>query len=374
MLDLNHKARRFRESLFLLAIGLVLPVAALSQEARPFEVLVVGDSHISGQGLKPKNKFYSLVVDWLQDEVLGKDRKIDLKVKAHAGSRIDMHREELAKMKKVGDDFNKYYYDEANISSPSIRRQIDDAADEYRDPKSVELVMLSGCITDVLVGQIVNPFYPAKKLRERIKRFCGGSMNALLRHIADTFPNAKIVVVGYFPIASTKGDVRTMVRYFARIAAVPPKLQFVFTNPLSRPALALLRNRITKRSRIWVKDSDRHIQGAISALNSDLGEKRAIFVASPIPESASYATKNSLLWEIGPDHLPNDETYAERKVGCASVFTEMKYQHYGRKSTLMCELSSVAHPNVEGSKAFSGAITTALRSNFFNREPASGNQ
>ena len=52
--------------------------------------------------------------------------------------------------------------------------------------------MLSGCITDVLVGDIVNPVYPEQKLRERIKRFCGGSMTALLRHTADTFPNAKI--------------------------------------------------------------------------------------------------------------------------------------------------------------------------------------
>ena len=374
MSDLYYKPLRFRESMFLLAIGLVLPVAALSQETRPFEVLVVGDSHISGQGLKPQNKFYSLVVEWLQNEIVGKDRKVDLKVKAHAGSRIDIHPEELTAMKKAGDDVNKYYYGEANISSPSIRRQIDDAAAEYRDPKSVELVMLSGCITDVLVGDIVNPFYPERKLRERIKRFCGGSMNALLRHIADTFPNAKIVVVGYFPIASKKGDVRTMVRYFSRIAGVPPGLQFVFTNPLSRPAMSLLRNRITRRSRLWVKESDRHIHGAISAVNKDLREKRVIFVASPIPESASYATKNSLLWEMGPDHVPNDETYAERKVGCASVFTEMKYQHYGRISTLMCELSSVAHPNVEGSKAFSGAITAALKSNFFNREPALGSQ
>jgi hypothetical protein len=371
---MNYRALRFRESIFLLAIVLVLPVAAFSQEARPFEVLVVGDSHISGQGLKPQNKFYSLVAQWLQNEVLGKDRKLDLKVKAHAGSRIDIHREELADMIKAGDDVNKYYYDEANISSPSIRRQIDDAAAEYRDPKSVELVMLSGCITDVLVGDIVNPFYPEKKLRERIKRFCGGSMAALLRHVADKFPNAKIAVIGYFPIASKKGDVRTMVRYFSRIAGVPPKLQVVFTNPLSRPAMSLLRNRIARRSKIWVKDSDRYIQDAIAAVNKDLREKRAIFVASPIPESASYATKNSLLWEIGPDHVPNDETYAERKVGCASVFSEMKYQHYGKLSTLMCELSSVAHPNVEGSKAFSGAITTALKLNFFKGEPNLGNQ
>ena len=165
-----------------------------------------------------------------------------------------------------------------------------------------------------------------------------------------------------------------MVRYFSRIAGVPPKLQVRFYKSSEQAGHVLTEKQDHQAVEIWVEESDRHIQAAIAALNSDLREKRAIFVASPIPESASYATKNSLLWEIGPDHVPNDETYAERKVGCASVFSEMKYQHYGRISRLMCELSSVAHPNVEGSKKFSGAITKALKLNFFDREPNFGNQ
>lgn len=71
--------------------------------------------------------------------------------------------------------------------------------------------------------------------------------------------------------------------------------------------------------------------------------------------------KSSYLWEIGKNHRPNDDTYAERKVGCARVFSEMKYQHYGRLSRKMCELSSVAHPNVDGSRAYAEAIKVNLR-------------
>ena len=106
-------------------IGAIVPFQpSLAQDNSRFEMLIVGDSHISGQGLREKDKFYSLVRDWLEDEVLD-PQIVDLKVKAHAGSRISMHPEELAAMQKAGDDMNKFHYPEANISSPSIKTQIE---------------------------------------------------------------------------------------------------------------------------------------------------------------------------------------------------------------------------------------------------------
>jgi hypothetical protein len=103
---------------------------------------------------------------------------------------------------------------------------------------------------------------------------------------------------------------------------------------------------------------------AIAKINARLDKPKILFVESPITAESSYATKNPLIWEIGKNHIPNDETYGERKTGCAKVFAEMKYKHYGRLSTRMCELSSVAHPNVEGSKAFAEAIKDKLKSTF----------
>ena len=239
-------------------------------------------------------------------------------------------------------------------------RQIDVAKTEYADPASVDLVMLSGCITDVLVADIVNPFYPKKKLRKRIEKFCGRSMKDLIAHTAASFPNAAIVVVGYFPIASEQSDMKTMLRYFLNIISVPPSLQFFFTNPASRFLLSGLRKKIAARCRFWVKESDLAIQNAISDAYRKYPDRKILFVASPFDEELSYGTRSSHLWEIGKDHRPNDDTYAERKIGCAKVFSEMKYQHYGRLSRKMCELSSVAHPNIAGSRAYAEAIKSSL--------------
>jgi hypothetical protein len=348
---------------FALAFCVLHMPSSYAQELPPYEMLVVGDSHISGQGLKEPNKFYFIVKEWIQNDVFGTSRKLNLKVKAHAGSRINLHPDEVKAMKKTGDDMELPRYAEANVSFPSIRMQIAAARAEYPDPQKVDLVMLSGCITDVLVMDIVSPFYKMKKLRERIRKFCGGSMQELLGHITATFPNAKVVVVGYAPIASRQSDLDTTARYFFKIIRFPPKLQFLATNPVMRQFLKPFRNKFAERSDVWLAESNREIRAAITKINSHFPEPRVFYVETPIKPESSYGTPKPMVWEVGPNHEPNDETYAERKAGCAKVFTEMKYKYYGRLSTRMCELSSIAHPNVAGSRAFAEPIKESLKKN-----------
>lgn len=339
-----------------LAVCVLFVSRVFSQELRPYEILVVGDSHISGQGLKEQNKFYFIVTEWIQNDVFGTARKVNLKVKAHAGSRITLHPGEVKAMQQSGDDINMPRYVEANLSAPSITMQVDVARVEYPDPSKVDLVMLSGCITDVLVMDIISPFYPMKKLHERIRRFCGESMLRLLDHVTTSFPNAKIVVVGYAPIASRQSDIKTTARYFFRIISFPTKLQFLGTNPVVRQFLKPFRNKFAERSDVWIAESNKEIMAGIEKTNSHFSAPRVFYVGSPIKSGSSYGTREPLVWEVGTSNEPNDETYRERLAGCAQVFTEMKYQHYGRLSTRMCELSSVAHPNVAGSRAFASAI------------------
>jgi hypothetical protein len=358
--------RRTRSSPVLLAavlvVGLWLAGSAAGQDAREFNMLVVGDSHIAGQGLRDQNKFYNLVRDWLASPASGLGRNVNLKVKAHGGSRLDLHADELAKMQKAGDDITKYHYWEANISQPSIRMQIDDARREYTSGDDVDLVMMSGCITDVLVGNIINPFVSEKHLRSDIARYCGEWMQKTLEHIAATFPRAEIVVVGYFPIAAKKADLKKIIPYFLRIISFPRCLQCLFTNPVTRQAFKPLRNKIGKRSAIWLADSNAAITAAVERVNGKLGRPRVHFVRSPITADRAYGGKDPLLWEVGRDQRPNDETYEVRRVECKKVFDDLKYQHCGRLSTRMCELSSVAHPNVAGARLFADAITNTLKS------------
>lgn len=366
---LSFSVERYRQIRIWAITGFVLSLCVLqvpssyAQELPPYEMLVVGDSHISGQGLKEPNKFYFIVKEWIQNDIFGPSRKVNLKVKAHAGSRINLHHDEITAMKKTGDDMELPRYAEANISFPSIRMQVEAAKAEYPDPQKVDIVMLSGCITDVLVMDIVSPFYKMKKLRERIRKFCGDSMQGLLGHVATTFPRAKVVVIGYAPIASPKSDIETTARYFFKIVRFPPKLQFLATNPVMRQFLKPFRNKFAERSDIWLAESNREIRAAISKTNSHFPEPRIFYVESPIKPESSYGTPKPMVWEVGPNHEPNDETYVERKAGCANVFKEMKYKYYGRLSNRMCQLSSIAHPNVEGSRAFAESIKESLRKN-----------
>src|SRR5688572_7111090 len=282
-------------SLFLASrSSLALPKFDFADDSKTFEMLVVGDSHISGQGLQEKNKFYYLVRQWLQNEVFGESRKVNLRVKAHSGSRISLHEDELEKMKQAGDDFNKFHHPEINISFPSIRMQLDAARKTYESGESVNLIMLSGGITDVLVANTVNPFLSEKEMRELIHKYCSEALFGLLEHAANSFPNAVIAVIGYYPIISTKSDVNRLSKYLFKVVKFPHPLQWTLTNGTSKQFMKILRKNMAKRSRIWVAESNREMREAIAKVNAKFEKPRVIFVQSPITEENCYATKNSL--------------------------------------------------------------------------------
>lgn len=349
---------------FMLAGRGVLPQIGATPET--FEMLVVGDSHISGQGLREENKFYYLVKEWLQTDVFGAARQVNLKVKAHSGSRISLHADELEKMQAAEDDYNKFYHQEINISFPSITEQINVARKEYERAEAVNLIMLSGGITDVLVANTINPFIKEEKLRELIHQYCGEAMRGLLEQTVETFPNAQIVVVGYFPIISTKSDINKISRYLFKVVKFPQPFQFALTNGVSKQFMKILRKKMAMRSRLWVTESSREIRDAIAKVNSKFNQPRVIFVETPITEETCFGTKNSLLWETDEDNFPADERYADRKRECPKAFDEMKYQHYGKLSVRLCELAAIGHPNIEGAKAYSEAIKNRFRANLLD--------
>jgi hypothetical protein len=348
---------------FLLASRSGLSAPKRAETARPFEILVVGDSVVSGQGLQEKNKSYSLVKEWLQKEIFGESREVNLKVKAHSGARISLHADELKNLLAAGDDFNKFYHREINLSFPSIEAQIDAARREYESAESVNLILLSGGITDVTVANIINPFFKEEKMRAQIHQYCREAMRGLLEHATETFPNAAVAVVGYFPMISTKSDANKISKFFLKVVKFPQPLQIAFTNNLSKQLMKILRKKMANRSRIWVEQSNREICEAIGKVNSKLDQPRIFFVKTPITEETCYATKNSMLWQTDEDNLPNDEMYSERKIECRKAFDELNFRDYGRFTNRMCEIMGIGHPNIEGARAYAEAIKNALRAN-----------
>lgn len=357
--------RQFVEQFGLAAATLLtartLGLSSSRSETRPFEMLVVGDSHMSGQGLREDNKFYYLVKEWLRTEVFAGTRDVRMKVKAHSGARLELHVDELSKMQKAGDDLFKPHHQEANLSQPSIRSQIDTARKEYDDPKLVDLVMVSGGITDVLVANTINPFFEEEKLKRLIRQYCNEGMHSLLKYASAIFPNAQIVVVGYFPIVSTSSDMNKVSRYLLKAVKFPHPLGFAFTNGVSKQFMKVLRKKMAERSKLWVAESNRALRDAVHRTNANLKTDRVLFVESPITEARSFGTERSMLWDTDKDNLPADQRYTERKQICPQVFSELKHHHYGKMSVRMCELAAIGHPNVEGARATAEAITAKLK-------------
>ena len=362
----NHSRRQFLKQLgafagLLLAGKNALPFSVFAESDDVFDVLVVGDSFIWCQGMREEKKFYYIVKEWLRREVFDGKREVNLKVKAHSGARIFIHDDQIKKMRKVGEDPTKFHHPEVDISFPSIEWQVETARKEYENPASVKLVMVSGGITDMIVGNTINPFLGKSKFRRMIHDYLNVAMAKLLEQTTAAFPNAQVVVVGYFPIVSTKSDVNKITKYLMKVVKFPHPLQFLFTNDFSKQFMKIVRKETTKRSRIWLSESNKQLREAVRKTNEKLGRERVIFVETPIPEEKSFATKNSMLFGLSDDNLPEDEIYEERKVICSQVFKEIKYKPFSLLSNRFCELASVAHVNYEGSKAYAEAIKTQLK-------------
>jgi hypothetical protein len=369
----NYSRRQFLKQLGAFAAvftagKFAVPFSVFAQDDSDFEMLVVGDSFIWGQGLREEDKFYYLVKEWLQREIFQNTRRVNLKVKAHSGAKIYLQESQLEKMRKAGEDPEKFHYPEADISFPSITFQVDAARREYENPESVKLVMMSGGITDLVVGNTVNPFLRESKMREIIHKYSHAAMTNLLEKISNNFPQAYIVVVGYFPIVSTRSDVNKITKYLMKIVRFPHPLQFLLTNLFSKQFMKIVRKAVSERSRIWFYESNKELRDAVLQANEKCRRTQILFVESPITEENCFATKNSLLFGMDNDNKPEDELYKERKRECPKVFKEIKYKPFGFISTRMCELASVAHPNKAGSVAYAEAIKTRLKS-FFQKNP-----
>ncbi len=353
--------RAFVSRIGLAAAGLsVLPFSSPAQKLDPIEVLVVGDSFIWGQGLREEDKFYSLIARWLRDDLYNGSRSVNLVVKAHSGARIRLHEKQLERMKRVGQPTDKFYYQEADISFPSITTQVDTAHREFADPTRVKLVMVAGGITDLVVGNAINPFMKKSKFRRLVHTHCHQEMSQLLSHVTDLFPAAVVAVFAYFPIVSTKSDMNKITKYLMKIVKFPHQLQWLLTNGFSKQFMKIVRKATSDRSRLWFEESNRELTDAVAKANARLRSPRVFFVPSPVTEATCYATPNSLLWSLDNDNRPEDDLYRERIEKCPQVFDEIKYKPFGPISVRLCELASVAHVNKAGSIAYAESAKKVL--------------
>ena len=371
----------------LLVILLTLP--ALSQQSssvsfptnsQPYNLLILGDSITWGQGLKKEHKAWFQVKVWLEKQLR---RPVVERVEAHSGAVIDSGPPRAV---QTPDDH------EVNLGFPSINEQVDTALRFYGDGTRVDLVLISGCGNDVGTQSFLNA-ESSEALHRMTEQKCEPLMETLLRKVTSSFPNAQVIVVGYYPFFSENTPNDFVTRSLARSLINT-------TNPaVAQESSKQLFERLASNSREWFKASDKAIDNAVRKINEELstgirnpakqgdagvGTQRVAFAKVEFPPEYSFATKQTRLWgfnrspfrlmlvflSLGRIELPtNDEVRRQRSASCdvfykATTNETVDQKRQRRNRRLLCRYASIGHPNRKGATLYADAIVEVLKEKF----------
>ena len=340
----------------------------------PLHMLVLGDSIMWGQGLKQERKFWWRVKCWLEDKT---GRAVREKVVAHSGAHIDNPSTTPPKFTSTDG--------EVNLPFPTVNQQLDNVLEFYGNRRSkVDLVLVDGCINDVDVRNLLDATTSPEWLRERITGPCRRGMQALLRRITSSFPNAQVLVTGYYRIVSSETDDNVFLRQLVKKNSTKPEARQMTDRQM--------RDRLITISELWYEVSTASLEDAVKRVNADLEARdlppRITFVEIEFSPEHSFAAAHTLLWNFvfastnlsgvrkviialsfgTAAYKPNDDVRESRVKSCNETFKRPKgikeskdEKKYREDHLLMCRYASLGHPNQMGALIYAEAIKGKLQ-------------
>lgn len=341
---------------------------------KPFKMLVLGDSVVWGQGLDDKDKFSYLISEKVK-ELLRRD--VEIQDFSHSGATIvPIYKESLKE------------HGEVPIPSPTIREQYISAISKYDCVEKevttsgnagrgivcedVNLILMNGCINDVALQKILNPFITKKEIKKRSKRYCSEEMTKLLNELSATFVNAKIIVTGYFPIigrgagSTPPGTARELFEAFVmkrKRMKVPREFRI---DPSS-----WIVSRMAELSQAWASASNCYLSDSVMEANRRVEKRQIHFVTVDFAPTEAYGAKDTKLWRIqGFDSnrqpLTDDPKLDERRYTyCCKARADLDDVKMEPSFRLMlkyfCQPAGAGHPNAEGALKYRDAIWNVLR-------------
>lgn len=350
------------------ALGFLVPPSfaqLLTPEGkRPLEMLALGDSVIWGQGLKEEHKFVFMVREWLKQEI-GNEVRLNFN-HPHSGATI---------FPELDKDTN--FDGEVNDSSPSILKQVENSLKDYKtravnplDAAMVDLIIVDGGINDAQAVSIV--ISKRSTLTEKARIHCFNGMSVLLDKIAKTYPNARILVTGYFPLISTKTNPTELLDDILTVFGenkLQPVISLFGKKILnSVPGKLRLRTFLNDRSLTWYTESNKALKMAVEEFNAKnslplesvhfaTDNPRVFFVDIPFGEANCYGVDGTTyLWRIRDKTQTNDERFGDRQIVCEEARNKNQLVKLAS-----CHRAAAFHPNIEGAKAYRDAIQNKLR-------------
>jgi lysophospholipase L1-like esterase len=365
---------------------------------RPLRMLVLGDSVMWGQGHLAKNKFSYRLRDWLCEQRNGgkcsNEEDVQIHVEAHSGAIISKPEEESEK--KEEERFIRtvdpiHYDGEVNNKYPTVRGQIELARRYYAKNSTplneVDLVIVNGGINDMGATKLLLPRLFGGDVEKVANRYCKEQMVGALIEIADTFPNARIIVPGYFPLISTDTPRTTLIdairELFGKDGDMQEKVAAdALVEMLSKDKKGgVIIRKLAERSSKWVKAADDAYKEAVASLNKNRPQlpviqttggttpaearMRALFV--PVILDHAYGSNLTFLWKL-------DKNASEVKIQCPGkkisgillVDDDMQdvrpctCDQAGRTDNIICVRAGAFHPNRKGEDAYYDSIKGKL--------------
>jgi hypothetical protein len=256
-----------------------------------------------------------------------------------------------------------------------VHGQIDNALRSYADPTKVDLVLVDGCINDLDARRLLNAANAPAGIVELAQQKCGPPVEALLNRIAASFPNAHVIVTGYYPILSEQ----TANDFFMRALA---KRLYTGSEPMNDKQL---RARLVEISREWYQASNRMLATATDKVDAQLAARgsrqRTAFAEIVFLPEHSFAAPQSRLWGFDASAIrkllviltlgrvtlkTNDDQRNQRGSSCKETYRrsggETKEQKKAREARLLqCRLAAIGHPNRRGAVMYAEAISRQLK-------------
>lgn len=337
-------------------------------------MLVLGDSILWGQGLREQQKSWYRVKCWLQGTT---GRIVDVVVKAHSGAMVERSPGQTQPYSSPNG--------EVNLPLPSINEELDEAVQLYGDGSKVDLVLVNGCINDVDVRNLLNASVTPDLIRERAANSCGPAMARLLRRITSAFPNAHVIVPGYYRIVSEQTEDNAFIRLLVKKLAGP-------TSEGPRLTDKDRRARLIVNSEQFYTVSTASLRAAIKQVSEELqtrgSRQKVLFAEIGFWPEHAFSAKDTLLWTFvfsstnlsgfrkllviltfgTSAYKPNDVVRKERTDSCKETYKkpkapkETKDQKRARENHyLACRYASLGHPNQMGALIYAESIKGQLQ-------------
>lgn len=349
------------------------PRSAASR-ARPFHMVVLGDSVAWGQGLRDADKYSTLVAQWLEQQL---GRPVASWMFAHSGAVIGPD---------PSDSSAPLLPQEVPTNCPSVMAQLGGVAGYFANhppidavhdapvtTREVGLVLVDGGINDVNVRDILTMdpsiLRPERWIRGLARERCVERIGqVLLPEVLAAFPNAQVVVTGYYAIVSEDSRLGDLERFLHDLGVVGL--------PADAGIDELVRKKLAGQCSAFCDETTRGLRDVVpqaeplrvvaSSSSSASGARtagpvlatpqgttrqaphRAHFVDCGLTASQAFGASDTVLWGVPA----SDPIAGEREQDCRALGGSPEY--------LMCLEASAGHPNRDGARLIAARITRTL--------------